>query len=283
MNIPCDDLDKKLFQVATTISVENGAKTSFWHDNWLHKRCPKELAPLCFSLAKRKNRRVQFELTNNNWLSSFRQITSVEELHELVQLGGLLQQVQLTQNVNDIVCNWTESGTYTTKSAYLYQFAGSYTTSDFTSLWKAPAEPKMKIFGWLVLHQRTLTAQNLLIRHWPCDWICCLCTSAFEDTNHLFAECPFMRQVWSIVHSWQNLPPVFNSLPSCVSTYWDELKDAGTEDQKLLARGAILTTWWNVWLERNSRIFQNLSSSELSVAYRVKQDLDLRKVAFRPP
>jgi hypothetical protein len=91
MNIPCDDLDKKLFQVATTISVENGAKTSFWHDNWLHKRCPKELAPLCFSLAKRKNRRVQFELMNNNWLLSFRQITFVEELHELVQLGGLLQ------------------------------------------------------------------------------------------------------------------------------------------------------------------------------------------------
>jgi hypothetical protein len=162
---------------------------------------------------------------------------------------------QLTQNVDDIVWNWTESGTYTTKSAYIYQFAGSYTAIDFTTLCnaidfttlcKAHAEPKMKCFGWLVLHRRTLTAQNLLRRHWSCNWIYRLCTSAFEDTNHLFADCPFVKQVWTTVCMWQNLPLALNSLPSRISTWWDELKGAEREGQKTLARGALLTTCWNI-------------------------------------
>lgn len=100
MRTPCDDSDRRLFQAAMTIEVGNGAKTSFWHDNWLQNGCPKDVAPLCFRLAKRKQRCVQQELANNNWIVSFRQITTVEELHELVQLGSLLQGVQLTSNTD---------------------------------------------------------------------------------------------------------------------------------------------------------------------------------------
>jgi hypothetical protein len=183
LNVPCDDSDKRLFQAATTITLGNGAKSSFWHDNWLQGRCPKDIAPLCFSLAKRKQRNVQYELHNNAWIISFRQITTVEELNELVHLGGMIQNVQLHQNPDDITWNLSESGVYSCKSAYLYQFEGSFTSIDFKSVWKTPAEPKMKFLGWLILHQKTLIAQNLLIRHWLCDWICCLCSSAFEDTN----------------------------------------------------------------------------------------------------
>lgn len=54
MELPCDGLDVKLFQAATTISVGNGAKTSFWNDNWLQNQCLKDFAPNCFRLAKRK-------------------------------------------------------------------------------------------------------------------------------------------------------------------------------------------------------------------------------------
>jgi hypothetical protein len=81
MNLPCDESGNRLFQAATTISVGNGAKTRFCHDNWLQNRFPKDIAPRCFSLAKRKQRYVQLELTDNKWLASFRQFTSVEEIH----------------------------------------------------------------------------------------------------------------------------------------------------------------------------------------------------------
>lgn len=38
-----------------------------------------------------------------------------------------------------------------------------------------------------------------LITHWRCNWICSLCSKAFEDTDHLFRNCDFTKKVWSLV------------------------------------------------------------------------------------
>lgn len=65
----------------------------------------------------------------------------------------------------------TEAGIFTTKSAYNAQFLGSCSKPEFDAIWKSTAQPKQIFLGWLILHQKTLTAENLLIRHWPCDWI----------------------------------------------------------------------------------------------------------------
>lgn len=198
-------------------------------------------------------------------------------------MGSLIQDVNLSTIPDDISWKWNESGIYTSKSAYLFQFKGSFASINFSSLWKAPAEPKSRFFGWLVLHQKTPTTQNLLRRHWPCNWICCLCTCAFKDTNHLFNECPFVRQVWSFVCSWLNLAGG-NAQPLVgTSNWWTEIDRQGSKEQKLKTRGALLKTWWNIWLERNNRIFNSSVRSERDVAYIVKQEIDLRRSAFRPP
>ncbi len=162
----------------------------------------------------------------------------------------------------------------------MYQFEGSFTSIDFKSIWKAPAETKMKFLGWLILHQKTLTAQNLLIRHWPCDWICCLCSSAFEDTNHLFSECDFVREV---VPAWQNLSISTSNPQAGATNWWSKVNLTVSKVDKIATRGALLTTWWNIWLERNRRIFNHKSLSEREVAHLVKHDLDLRSWAFKPP
>lgn len=238
---------------------------------------------MCFKLAKRKQRCILHELLNNNWIGSFRQFTTVEELNELVHLGSLLQDVNLSDSIDDISWNWNESGSYSSKSAYLFQFEGSFTPIDFSSLWKPSAELKIQFFGWLVLHQKTLTVQSLLHRHWPCNWICRLYTCAFEDTNHLFSVCSFVREVWNFVRSWQALPPVIADPTAGTSVWWAAINCVLSKDQKLAVRGALLTTWWNVWLERNNRIFANSARTEREVAYVIKQELDLCKSAFRLP
>ena len=68
-----------------------------------------------------------------------------------------------------------------------------------------------------------------------------------------------------------------------VSKWCSAIECAGSKDQKKAVRGAMLPTWWNVWLERNKRIFNNITRSEREVAYITKQDLDLLRLAFRPP
>nr|BAC79718.1 hypothetical protein [Oryza sativa Japonica Group]BAD30448.1 hypothetical protein [Oryza sativa Japonica Group] len=133
---------------------------------------------------------VQIELLGNKWIASFRQIITVEEIHELVRLGSLIQDVNLSTIPDDISWKWNESGIYTRGNAQ---------------------------------------------------------------------------------------PPVGTS------NWWTEIDRQGSEEQKLKTRGALLKTWWNIWLERNNRIFNSSVRSERDVAYIVKQEIDLRRSAFRPP
>ena len=45
--------------------------------------------------------------------------------------------------------------------------------------------------------------------------------------------------------------------------------------------GVVIYTFWNLWKERNSRIFNNAAESlVLQVAARIKEDIEERKRAF---
>lgn len=128
---------------------------------------------------------------------------------------------------------WTQNGIYTAKSAYEAQFQGTIISTNFQPLWIAEAEPKQRFLGWLILHQKILTSDNLLIRHWPCDWICSLCTDAFEDTNHLAKECSFTNSVWNQICSWLGLTQVPNqSQYQHISDWWDILANSGQKREK---------------------------------------------------
>lgn len=123
MESPCNEKDIYLSQACTQISIGNGRKISFWKDNWLQGPCPKDIAPTLFGLAKRKNRKLDIELPNNNWLYSFRQITTIKAIHELVNLGSLLNQIELHENQEDEI-TWTRgnTGRFSVQSAYRAQF-----------------------------------------------------------------------------------------------------------------------------------------------------------------
>lgn len=47
----------------------------------------------------------------------------------------------------------------------------------------------------------------------------------------------------------------------------------GERKKKLI--GALLVTWWQVWLERNRRVFQQSYLSATQVAFLVKENIDL--------
>lgn len=72
LDLPCSDVDRALFNASVKITLGDGAKTRFWHHNWLDGEAPRYLAPNLFRLVSRKNRTVQYELQNNNWMRSLR-------------------------------------------------------------------------------------------------------------------------------------------------------------------------------------------------------------------
>jgi hypothetical protein len=93
----------------------------------------------------------------------------------ILVLWDLAQQVVLTERDDEISWRWSADGAYSSKSAYLAQFTGSYATFQGSDIWKAHAEGKHKFFTWLLVQSKILTTDKLIKRSWPCDPVCKLC------------------------------------------------------------------------------------------------------------
>ena len=106
---------------------------------------------------------MQQELWNNNWMHSLRRkITSAVHIEEFVSLWIRIQDVHLQQGVQDsITSQWTQDGTYSTRSAYRIQFKGSLVLFRTELIWKAQVENKCKIFAWILVQDKIITAHNL--------------------------------------------------------------------------------------------------------------------------
>jgi len=191
---PCDEVDKQLFRVGTYVQLGDGNKATFWNCSWLNGRAPRDIALGLFKLAWRKNRTVKEDITDQQWTRGLWKMDSVELMAQFVFLWDAVQQIHLSPD--EIFWRWSANGAYTTKSAYLAQFKGTFCTFDADAIWHAHAEGKHRFFAWLLVQSKVLTTDNLVARNWPCDPICTLCDQTFETAAHLCLHCSYARQVW---------------------------------------------------------------------------------------
>jgi hypothetical protein len=56
------------------------------------------------------------------------------------------------------------------------------------NIWKIPQWPKLKMFKWIVLHNRILTWDNLMKRGFIGPSHCHICEFKEEKTDHLLNE-----------------------------------------------------------------------------------------------
>jgi hypothetical protein len=156
-----DPVDRALFFSSTYIQVGNGKNTSFWETRWLNGAAPKEIVPDLYSLTRFKFWNVHSKLQDHRWIKSLGEINLARLLEEYVILYLAISTVTLNDH-NDAICwKWTSNGKYSVSSAYNYQFKGDFTYFLATSIWKASAEPKCKFFGWLLMHNKAPTVDNL--------------------------------------------------------------------------------------------------------------------------
>ena len=71
---------------------------------------------------------------------------TVEEMASFVELWDLVQEVQLSDEQDQINWKWTADRIYTAKSAYNVQFHGSYSAFKGGSIWQAEVEGKHRFF-----------------------------------------------------------------------------------------------------------------------------------------
>jgi hypothetical protein len=118
-----------------------------------------------------------------------RHISSRQDLLEFIEMWSLLKNISLMNEVKDsLIWKWTPSGKYTAASAYKIQFHSSHAPFQVGQLWKAKAEPKIKLFGWTAMHHKILIADCLAARGMQHNQFCPLCNTHPEDGQHLLTN-----------------------------------------------------------------------------------------------
>jgi hypothetical protein len=204
------------------------------------------------------------------------------QLSQYLEIWDIIATLQLTHDQSDTI-SWTltADGKYSASSAYRAQFVGSHPRFLAQKIWNASAEPKCKLFAWLALHEKLLTADMLVVRGWPHDSACRLCLSAPETATHLYKDCPFTMVIWNQVHTWDNADP--GSPPSSYATtskWWDTLIGGKTSTKQRRISGRLLYVIWNAWKERNRRIFNGKRLTYVEVASIARDDILQRERAF---
>ncbi|OAY77330.1 Serine/threonine-protein kinase STY46 [Ananas comosus] len=83
---------------------------------------------------------------------------------------------------------WSPDGKFTVKSAYSMLNDGGLRDGRSSKIWRIRVPLKVKVFSWIVLKKRPLTADNLLKRGWTGNTVCVLCGTEEETVDHLFVR-----------------------------------------------------------------------------------------------
>jgi hypothetical protein len=276
LETPNDEMDRSLFCAATKVTVGDGHKASFWSSSWLDARPPKLIAPLIYEASKRKKRTVHDALVNNTWIVEVAiEGFTIDHMSQFITLWTLLQDVILLPGTPDVI-SWTltANGAYSAGSAYKAQFQGSTSCSFKQIVWKAWAPPKCRFFAWLAVQNRLWTSDRLAIRGWPHQPNCQLCRCQLETARHILFECRYSRRVWQQAASWLSCPSLLTDLGTgrdTVLQYWHAITASPSACPKGL-QTAVTLIGWELWKERNARVFNNKAYTPSTLMQRIKDE-----------
>ena len=242
-----------------------------------------DVFPNLFKLAWRKNKTIREELVNQSWTRGLWRMQTIEEMASFVKLWDLVQQVQLTNEPDKIYWRWPADGNYNAKSAYNVQFTGAFSNFSANSIWKAEAEGKHKFFAWLLVQCEILTADKLAARQWPCNQICVLCNQEQETAAHLILHCSFALSVWQKMQIWtQQLVQMPIGYSEIIDWWQKELAQLPKKTRRTKA-AFMMYGAWNIWKERNRRIFEHKEGSPADVMHEIKTEAQTRILACGGP
>jgi hypothetical protein len=173
---------------------------------------------------------------------------SEQAYDEYNQLNHLIAANPLSLDRDLWVYDWGDS--YTSARYYKHIHAHIQVMPVFKWLWKSSCMMRVKFFAWLLLVDRLNSRDMLQRRHWKVteDVHCVLCpTGSREDRMHLFFGCNFSQRIWNYLQiDWSLAQDIQGSITAAKLAF-----------RKPFFMEVLMIACWNIWKQRNGKIFRN--------------------------
>jgi hypothetical protein len=118
------------------------------------------------------------------------------------------------------------------------------------------------------------TSDRLESKGWDHNPSCPLCGSTMETSHHLCTWCRYTRRVWTLIAD-QTGQPYLNpnkwTHSESVLQWWTNLTSAQDIPHKA-TRSIVLLVNWEIWKERNDRVFNHHKSLVPSIVAKIKSE-----------
>ena len=137
-------------------------------------------------------------------------------------------------------------------------------------LWHKDVPLKVVLFAWRLLRDRLPTKDNLFRRHVVIinDQFCAGCEEV-EISSHLIIHCDLFGTIWNHIFRWIGVSSV---LPSDVISLFNQFNFIGgaVKSRRVLLQVIWFAKVWEIWKERNNRVFNDKNSSIPQVVDKIK-------------
>jgi len=140
---------------------------------------------------------------------------------------------------------------------------------DVNMFWQKNIPLKVVVFAWRLFQNQLPTKDNLFRRNVIDNNLCVSGCGSMETANHLFLHCSFFGSVWNCILYWVCLSMV---APFDVSDHYYQFFFCGSGYQvrNNFLNIIWLATIWEIWKERNNRIFKDKDYSIMRIVDKIK-------------
>lgn len=125
------------------------------------------------------------------------------------------------------------------------------------------------------MHSRCWTANRRFRRGLQADNACIFCDQASETVDHILLGCVFSREVWAACLRLFLIDDMVLVMEENAMAWWTTSRK---QLRKELRRGfdsLFLLVGWQLWKERNARMFNRVASSAAQLLQTVEQEITL--------
>lgn len=146
-------------------------------------------------------------------------------------------------------------------------------------VWNRLNIPKHSFLNWLIMWKRLNTRDRLRKIGLHEEAECPLCGKSPETADHLFVQCDYVQACRLELSHSLRITPVVHDLQSLCD--WLQKPVAGRFRNQVI-QSAFVALHYNVWMQRNSAVWNKCISLPHVVAKRIKSDIFMRITSVLP-